>query len=95
MFAAGQAAAGVVSAKVAALTEGVLKAMLMTKLKIATAVLMVVALGAAGTRSFGLGRRAEASSPAKGIEGAKSDGRSRCRLDRSTDRRDGSVPMRR
>ena len=41
LFAAGQAAAtGVISAKVAALTEGVLKAMLLTKLKIATAVLV-------------------------------------------------------
>ncbi len=35
-IAAGQAAADVVSARVAALTEGVLKAMLMTKFKIAT-----------------------------------------------------------
>jgi RNA polymerase sigma factor (sigma-70 family) len=39
---AGRAAAGVVSTKVTALTEGVVKAMLPTKLKIATAVLMVV-----------------------------------------------------
>ena len=70
-FAAGQAVTGVVSAKVATLTEGVLKAMLMTKLKIATAVLMV-ALAAAGTRSFGLSRRAEAASPVKGIEETKS-----------------------
>src|SRR4051812_19130691 len=71
-FAAGQAATGVVSTKVAALTEGVLKAMMMTKLKIATAVLIVVALGAAGTRSFGPSRRAEAASPVKGIDDAKS-----------------------
>src|SRR5262249_18077705 len=35
-------AAGVISAKVAALTEGVLKAMLVTKLKIATVILLVV-----------------------------------------------------
>ena len=35
LFAAGQAASGAISAKVAALTEGVLKAMLMTKLKVA------------------------------------------------------------
>jgi RNA polymerase sigma factor (sigma-70 family) len=41
-LAVGHAApAGLVSAKVAALTEGVLKAMLLTKLKIATAVLLV------------------------------------------------------
>jgi RNA polymerase sigma factor (sigma-70 family) len=49
LFAAGQAAAaGVVSAKVAALTEGVLKAMLVTKLKNATAILVAIALIAAG-----------------------------------------------
>jgi hypothetical protein len=42
MTAAGQAAtAGVVSAKVAALTEGVVRAMFFTKLKIATAVLLL------------------------------------------------------
>src|SRR5205807_376460 len=35
LFAAGQAATGVISAKAAALTQGVLKAMIMTKLKIA------------------------------------------------------------
>ena len=40
--AANPAATGVVSASVAALTEGVLKAMLMTKLKVAGAVLMIV-----------------------------------------------------
>src|SRR5262249_37276831 len=42
-FAAGQAtASGMISVKVAALTEGVLKTMLLTKLKIATAVLLAV-----------------------------------------------------
>jgi RNA polymerase sigma factor (sigma-70 family) len=47
--AAGQAAAtGVISPKVAALTEGVLKAMFLTKLKIATAVLLAVVVAAAG-----------------------------------------------
>jgi RNA polymerase sigma factor (sigma-70 family) len=90
-FAAGQAATGVVSAKVAALTEGVLKAMLMTKLKIATAILMVVALGAAGLSSSSLSRRAEASSPAKGIEEAKPTmGEVQARG--STDHRDGPGP---
>jgi RNA polymerase sigma factor (sigma-70 family) len=48
---AGHAAAGVVSAPVAALTEGVMKAMLMTKLKIATAVVLAVGLLGVG---FGL-----------------------------------------
>jgi hypothetical protein len=43
-LAAGQAAAGVISVKVAVLTEGVLKAMFVTKLKTATAVLLMVAL---------------------------------------------------
>jgi RNA polymerase sigma factor (sigma-70 family) len=47
-FAAGQAAAGLVAARPAAWTEGVLKAMFMTKLKIAAAIILVVALGATG-----------------------------------------------
>jgi uncharacterized membrane protein YebE (DUF533 family) len=43
--AAGQAAAsGVISAKVAALTEGVIKAMFLTKLKFATAVLLIAGM---------------------------------------------------
>ncbi len=70
-FAAGRLAAGVISIKAAALAEEVLKEMLMTKIKIVTAVLMVVAFGTAGTSSSSLSQRAEASSPAKGIEGAK------------------------
>jgi RNA polymerase sigma factor (sigma-70 family) len=41
---AGQATAGVISAKVAALTEGVMRTMFLTKLKIATAILVVIAL---------------------------------------------------
>jgi len=48
LFAAGQAASGVVGAKVAALTEGVLKAMLLSKIKTATAVLLVIAVLGAG-----------------------------------------------
>src|SRR5262249_5248465 len=51
LFAAGQAAAtGAVSAKVATLTEGVLKAMLVTKLKIASVVVLMIAalVGGAG-----------------------------------------------
>jgi RNA polymerase sigma factor (sigma-70 family) len=49
LLGAGQAAAtGVISAKVA-LTEGVLKAMLFTKLKVATAILLAVAIAGAGT----------------------------------------------
>jgi RNA polymerase sigma factor (sigma-70 family) len=50
---AGQtAAAGVISVRVAALTEGVLKTMLLTKLKVATAVMLVVL----GLVAFGGGR---------------------------------------
>jgi RNA polymerase sigma factor (sigma-70 family) len=41
-FAAGQAASGVVSAKVAAITQGVLRTMLLNKLKIATAVVLLI-----------------------------------------------------
>jgi hypothetical protein len=49
LFAAGQAAAtGAISVKVAALTEGVLKTMLLTKLKIAMAVALLAALGLCG-----------------------------------------------
>jgi RNA polymerase sigma factor (sigma-70 family) len=45
LFAAGQAAAaGAISARAIALTEGVLKAMLLTKLKIATAVVLALAV---------------------------------------------------
>lgn len=47
VYAAGQAAAGLLSAPVAALTEGVLKAMLVSKLKIAS-VVMIVCLGCLG-----------------------------------------------
>jgi len=48
LFAGGQAAVTIVSANVAALTEGVLKTMLLTKLKLATALLVGMALVVAG-----------------------------------------------
>jgi RNA polymerase sigma factor (sigma-70 family) len=51
LFAAGQAAPGV-SARVAALTEGVLRAMLLSKLKIATAVVLTLALVGVGTTLY-------------------------------------------
>jgi multidrug efflux pump subunit AcrA (membrane-fusion protein) len=55
VFAAGQVgAAGAVSAKVAALTEGVLKAMFLTKIKVATVGLLVVGSLATGVASSGL-----------------------------------------
>jgi RNA polymerase sigma factor (sigma-70 family) len=44
LLAAGKAAAGLIPAKVAALTEGGLKAMLLSKLKVVTAVVMLAAL---------------------------------------------------
>jgi RNA polymerase sigma-70 factor (ECF subfamily) len=72
--AAGRAAAGVASSKAAALMEGALRGMLMTKLKLGATVL-VVALGAAGARSFVSDPRAEAAGPAKGAEGVSETGR--------------------
>jgi RNA polymerase sigma factor (sigma-70 family) len=60
LFAAGQAAAAeVISVKVAALTEGVLKAMFLTKLKIATAALFLLA-------AVGLGAAVVMAQPAAG-----------------------------
>jgi RNA polymerase sigma factor (sigma-70 family) len=48
VLAAGQVATGVISAQVVALTEGVLKAMLMTKLKVTAAFLVAIGLFAVG-----------------------------------------------
>jgi RNA polymerase sigma factor (sigma-70 family) len=66
-FAAGRAAAGLVSARAAALTDGVLKSMLLHKLKIATAVLaglaLVFGLAACGPRA--LAQRGEERPAAK------------------------------
>jgi RNA polymerase sigma factor (sigma-70 family) len=47
-LAAGYAVAGLVPAKVAALTEGVLKAMLFNKLKVVTAIVVLASIGGAG-----------------------------------------------
>jgi RNA polymerase sigma factor (sigma-70 family) len=64
LIAAGQAAtAGAISAKVAVLTEGVLKTMLLTKLKIAAFAVLIVA--AAGMGAGGLIYHAHAEEPAK------------------------------
>ncbi len=57
LYAAGTAA-GLVSAEVIALTEGVLKAMLLTKLKITTTVVLAFALTAAGAGVLGQATRA-------------------------------------
>jgi RNA polymerase sigma factor (sigma-70 family) len=58
VFAAGQAASGVVSVQVAALTEGVLKSMLVNKTKMAAATLLL--LGILGICATGLAYRATA-----------------------------------
>ena len=56
VFAAGRGAAGaVVSARAAELTEGVLRMMLLTKLKMATTVLVVLVALATGASSGGIG----------------------------------------
>jgi RNA polymerase sigma factor (sigma-70 family) len=61
--AVGQAVApGMISGNVAALTEGVLKAMLLTKLKVATGVLLAV--GAVAMAAGALGHRGPAQAPA-------------------------------
>ncbi|HEY7309652.1 MAG TPA: sigma-70 family RNA polymerase sigma factor [Gemmataceae bacterium] len=52
LFAAGQATPGLISAPVVALTEGVLKTMFLTKLKIATTVVMVAAAALSATGGF-------------------------------------------
>jgi RNA polymerase sigma factor (sigma-70 family) len=62
LTAAGQAAAGAIPAGVAALTEGVLRAMFLSKLKVAAAV--VLALGMASAASVVWARRALADRPA-------------------------------
>jgi RNA polymerase sigma factor (sigma-70 family) len=69
-FAAGQTAgAGLVSAKAAALTEGVLQTMLLSKIKVATAVLVVaVAVGVSGNRLLVSSRAAEGVDEPKQVQ---------------------------
>jgi RNA polymerase sigma factor (sigma-70 family) len=62
-FAVGQPAAGVIAPGVAALTEGVLRTMLLTKLKIGTAVLFLAMTVSAGM--LGAFSAAEATAPGK------------------------------
>jgi RNA polymerase sigma factor (sigma-70 family) len=61
LWTAGQAAPGVISAEVAALTEGVIKTMLLKQLKMATVVLLMVS--AAGMGAGGMIYRAHAANP--------------------------------
>jgi RNA polymerase sigma factor (sigma-70 family) len=71
-FAAGQAAAaGVISAKVAALTQGVLKTMLLPKLKTATAALLLAGLLVSGLVIAGLGALPNSSSTQRPTAQAK------------------------
>jgi hypothetical protein len=63
LMAAGQAATGLISVKVAALSEGVLKAMFPSKLKIVLAVVLVVGLTLAG--AAGLHSRTQAADQPK------------------------------
>jgi RNA polymerase sigma factor (sigma-70 family) len=93
-FAAGQAAvAGVVPAQVAALTEGVLKSMLLTKMKIATAVVLVTAALGTGAGEFAY-RSQAAQAPAR-----ESDSLLRAQSGEQTDRlllgRDNEARLRR
>jgi WD40 repeat protein len=72
LFASNQtAAAGLISAPVAALTEGVLKAMLVTKLKIVTAVMLTV--GVVGSGAGMLTYRAMAGQPVQVAEKQPND----------------------
>ena len=65
LFAARQAsAAGVISAKVASLTEGVLKAMLVTKFKMLTTLVVVLGLGAIGI-TYGMHAGGPAEEPSR------------------------------
>jgi RNA polymerase sigma factor (sigma-70 family) len=63
LFAAGQAAASVARAEVAALTEGVLKDMFLTKLKVASAMLSVVAVIVLGAFAFASGTQEQNDNP--------------------------------
>jgi hypothetical protein len=83
LFAAGPAAAtGLISVKVAALTEGVLKAMLVSKLKTATVVLLVLCLVGGGLGL--LARQAFAQKPT----GTKQEGTPTAKAENDKDKKD-------
>ena len=76
LFAAGKAVAtGLISANATALTEGVLRTMLLTKLKIATAVLLAVGVLGAGL-GVALTYRTEAAEPAPATRQAEPEPKS-------------------
>jgi RNA polymerase sigma factor (sigma-70 family) len=62
------AAAGMISAKVASLTEGVVKTMLLTKLKIATGVLLAAGVLGTGIFKVGHGAVADQGASAEGLQ---------------------------
>jgi RNA polymerase sigma factor (sigma-70 family) len=68
LVAAGQATAGLISARVAALTEGVMRTMLLTKLKIATAVLLMAVAGLGGGGALYQAQAGEAAKARNHIE---------------------------
>jgi RNA polymerase sigma factor (sigma-70 family) len=63
LFAAGQAAAGVISVKVAALTEGVVKTMLLNNLKLKAAMTVLLMASVAGLGVGGLFYQTQAAEP--------------------------------
>ncbi|MCI0640393.1 MAG: hypothetical protein L0Y70_15080, partial [Gemmataceae bacterium] len=71
LVAAGQATAGVVSAPVAALTEGVLRAMFLSKLKVVLAVCLGVGVVASGTTELVYQSQAYAQAAEKGGQSSK------------------------
>ncbi len=81
--AAGQAATGLVSARVATLTEGVLKSMFLTKLKAVVVVLLLIAA---------LGGATGLNIPSKGAEGAGQNPASESKANGQEARADSSLP---
>jgi RNA polymerase sigma factor (sigma-70 family) len=78
LFASGQPAEGVIPPRVAALTEGVLKTMWLTRLKLATAAFLLVALACCGAsvlahQALAAGQPRPAQEPARGKENKAAD----------------------
>src|SRR5207249_2184742 len=63
LAAAGQAATGLVSVQVAALTDGVLKAMLIQKIRSATIILVIILLFTGGLYGYGAARDGAKNAP--------------------------------
>jgi len=71
LFAAGQAAAGTISVKAAVLAEGVMNTMLLTKLKIATTVVFMIAAAVGGARLLVPTQAAEGADGPKQVQADK------------------------